>query len=305
MKPIISFGEVLWDILPDGIFLGGAPANVAVNLARLGLNAHVVSAVGDDLLGLEALERLATAGVITRFVVHHGALPTGTVKVRTDRFGQPRYTIRESVAWDHIHIKERLATVVETSGAVIYGSLGLRSAHNRASLEQILDIPGPLKIFDFNLRPPFDDLEVIYPFARKADVLKMNEEELATLADIRITGTEHMSASLMREAAGIVMELSGCTRMVVTAGDNGAFYWDGGNEAHASALRLAVDSPVGAGDAFLAAFVYYLLGDLGITDKTLAACCGLAGYVANHTGAMPAFSIDTLVDDYGFIRQTG
>jgi len=172
MPSVFSFGEVLWDCLPHGLFLGGAPLNVAAHLARLGVSSAVISSVGRDVLGDEALSRAAAYGVDTGFVARSEKLPTGSVGVTLDKEGNASYEIRRPVAWDEIPVSDELLKALENAQALVYGSLAQRSPVNMASLLQLMDVDWPMRVFDVNLRAPFYTVERVLVLASFADLLK-------------------------------------------------------------------------------------------------------------------------------------
>src|SRR6516162_4031721 len=174
----LTFGEFLWDCLPAGRHGGGAPFNVASQLAQLGRRVSLISAVGRDQSGDDLLQLAKSRGVNVSLVSRVAHLPTGTVSVTLDQQGNPSYEIFAPVAWDEITVTAEVLSQVKQGRALAFSSLGLRFPHNREQLGKLLAIPGPLKLFDANLRPPFAEPELVVSFARQSDILKFNEEEL-------------------------------------------------------------------------------------------------------------------------------
>jgi len=282
---IYCFGEVLWDCLPRGLFLGGAPCNVAYHLTRHGANATVVTAIGDDFLGWEILRRLAGWGVDSQFVAVDSTLPTGTVQVDISS-GGPVYTIVEGVAWDAIPVSSALLSATSTADAVVYGTLALRTKENRESADRLLDASAGWKVLDINLRPPFIDPDGIDFAIRRADIVKLNDDELLTL-----TGAsdphERSEAKIARLASAFGGEY-GIGRICVTCGARGAgLLWDGGWYWE-DARPVTVRDTVGAGDAFLAGLLTGLLrGDA--PGAALAKACRVGEFVAASDGATPDY----------------
>jgi fructokinase len=167
---ILCVGEVLWDALPAGLFLGGAPFNVAGHLHALGVRVGVVSRVGDDRLGTEALERLARSGIATDLVQIDPALETGFVSVTLDDDGIPAYDIVEPAAWDHIALQDGLLERAASAAAIVFGSLAQRHVVSRATIERLCEVDVP-KVFDVNLRPPYDDVAVVRHSLGHADIV--------------------------------------------------------------------------------------------------------------------------------------
>lgn len=282
---VVSFGAVLWDILPRGIFLGGAPLNVAAHLSKIGAEAYMVSAVGNDFLGDEALERMKMHQVNTDWVEQHADLPTGTVKVILDTKGNASYTIHEGVAWDRILLRKALLEFVQKVDAVVFGSLDARSNYNLKTLTHILNEKGPLKIFDVNLRPPHDDIDLTFTLIKKADIIKLNEEELEKISGeaIESSGCEKLIKKLV--------EKTGLRRICVTRAEKGAIYFNDGYTINGSAIATEVRDTVGAGDAFMAAFIQGVVnGDADRDPDFINRCCRLGAFVASKDGAIPDYN---------------
>ncbi|MBC2595108.1 carbohydrate kinase [Ruficoccus amylovorans] len=282
MEKIVCFGEVLWDCLPKGLFLGGAPFNAACHLRRLGCRPVMISAVGDDFLGEEALLRAQAQGLDTfAFTVKKG-LRTGVAKVVLDDSGCASYVFPEPCAWDRIELGEAARNELTTANAILFGSLAARSERNAEQLDSILSETHALRIFDVNLRPPHDDLETVLELAQKADVLKVNETELAVLS-----GRPFDSGDL-EGAIRAVVERTHVRKVCVTLGGEGAAYFDGRRLLRAEAPLVQVRDTVGAGDSFTAAFTAGLVrGDA--PQETLERACRLGAYVASCDGATPEY----------------
>ncbi len=282
MRSILCFGEALWDCLPEGRFIGGAPLNVAFHLNQLGSMAYPVTAVGRDELGQELVTQLKHWSVDTRFVARHAALPTGTVTVQLDANRNAHYTINEGVAWDDIPVTPELLTVATEVDAIIYGTLAQRTARNRHQLSLLLEkAPGAFKVCDVNLRPPYDTAERVWELIREADLIKLNDTEIVKLMDE--TSGHHTLEALAR----LMAEETGAKAVCVTAGAQGAgllyaleWYW-------ADAQPVRVVDTVGAGDAFLAALVESLLEPDAAPWECLHRACRLGEFVASQRGATP------------------
>jgi len=283
MSAIVCFGEVLWDILPHGRFLGGAPLNVAYHLSRLGRTPRLVSAVGSDALGAEALSFIERAGLETGGVARHAALETGSVEVRLDAQGQATYLIRRPVAWDEIGVLPSAGESV--SGAIVFGSLSLRGDANRRTLRAWLRATTGLRVCDLNLRPPFDAVAELDEFVRGCTLLKVNGDEARTLAsaELKNAGVEAHAAHLASAYA--------CENICVTLGAEGALWWREGKTYRASSPPVEVRDTIGAGDAFMAALLDGLLRGGRQPDCTalLARACALGAFVAGRDGAQPLY----------------
>ncbi len=291
-----AFGEILWDCLPSGRHVGGAPFNVASHLAQLGMSACLISAVGQDTLGDEILEVAHGKNVDTRFIsrVRIG-LPTGTVVARVDASGNATYELVQPVAWDEIRVPATALAAVEASHAFLFGSLAGRSPYNLEQLGRLLALKGPTKFFDVNLRPPFSEPSLIVELALRADVLKLNHSEVGQLAMFLRTGEATLNSPTTLEevaaACALLAQATATSRICVTMGASGAALWTEGRVLHATAPTVEVRDTVGAGDAFMAGLM------VGLThgadpQVVLNSACQLGAYVASHHGATPVFPLE-------------
>ena len=292
-----AFGEILWDCLPSGRHAGGAPFNVTAHLSQLGVPAALISSVGLDDLGDEILAVAGNKHVDTRFVGRaRTGLPTGTVIAVVDARGNATYQLTQPVAWDEVIVSpEALAAVAEAS-AFVFGSLATRSPHNSEGLERLLALRGPLKFFDVNLRPPFVEPARIIALAARADVVKLNDVELARLAAWVRTGKLEAETppgpEAVADAAAVLARATGITRICVTMGPDGAALWDRNTPfVHVPAPPVEVKDTVGAGDAFMAGLMIGLTRGVE-ARRTLTAACRLGAYVASHSGATPLLPPD-------------
>lgn len=285
----ICFGEILWDCLPQGNFLGGAPFNVAYHLKQLGAEPVVVSALGRDDFGREALARIRARGIATNHITEHADLPTGTVKVQLDARGNASYVFTDPAAWDRIGVGADLLENPRKVKAIVFGSLALRHEFNRASLGQLLAMRGPLKVFDVNLRPPYDDVPLVFSIACKTDVLKLNDAELARLTGVHLSSLTDDQA--VTRAARDLVEATGCRSICVTRGEHGALWWLNGTVHSAAAPRVKVRDTIGAGDAFTAGLVTGLVNweAQHNLQTLLARACRLGAFVASCDGAQPDY----------------
>ncbi len=288
-RPTVAcFGEILWDFLPRGAFPGGAPFNVAYHVGRLGLHAHLISAVGHDLLGDDLLRRLRHWGLDTDGVSRHLGLPTGHVRATLDAGGNAAYEIATEVAWDQIIPGEDSIRAVHGARALVFGTLAQRSPVNRAALNRLLAIlpPDALRVMDVNLRAPHDDLALVRTLARKCTLLKLNAGEAARLNDDQPGyGREEAHARQLAESCG-------CAIVCVTAGEHGAGILAGGQWHWTQARPMTVRDTVGAGDAFMAGLLSGLLLHGESAARALERACRLGEYVAAQDGATPAYTLD-------------
>jgi fructokinase len=277
---VLCVGEVLWDALPAGLFLGGAPFNAACHLRAAGVPVALVSRVGTDLLGEEALRRVARYGVGADLVQVDPVLPTGFVRVTIDDADNPAYEIIEPAAWDAIAATAELLRRASAARAIVFGTLAQRNAVTRGTIGRLLRTEA-LKVLDVNLRPPCDDRDVVRESLRRADVVRLNAEELRRLAawfDLR---------GSVREMAAALAEAFACRVVCVTRGRDGAAMWHDGRWSEHPGFEVEVRDTVGAGDAFLAVLLAGLLN--GTDDRALLQHANLIGaYVVTQLGAVPA-----------------
>lgn len=278
---VLCVGEVLWDALPAGLFLGGAPYNVACHLRAQGRRVAFASRVGDDRLGREARRRMRQRGLADDLVQTDDAHETGFVEVALDAAGTARYTIVEPVAWDALAPDAALTARAERAAALVYGTLAQRSAATRATLQALWTTPA-LKVYDVNLRPPFADPALVAASLAAADVVKLNDDEVATLSrwwDL---------PAALPDAAAALAQRFGCTTVCVTRGGAGAGLWHAGAWHEHPGYDVVVADTVGAGDAFLARLLGGLLDGMP-PAPLLAAANRLGAYVAARPGATPAY----------------
>jgi fructokinase len=276
---ILCVGEVLWDALPEGLFLGGAPFNVACHLRGAGLSATMVSRIGEDQLGEEVLRRAERYGVGVDLIQLDSSLPTGFVRVKVDPEGNPAYEIVEPAAWDAIETTSELLRRATDARAIVFGSLAQRHARSRATIARLWESPA-LMVFDVNLRPPYDDRAIVERSLRRADVVKLSEPEMERVAEwFGLRGSP-------REMVRSLAEQFSCRVVCLTRGSDGAALWHAGEWTEHPGFTVEVRDTVGAGDAFLAVLLAGLLA--GGADAALLQHANLIGaYVATQYGAVP------------------
>lgn len=278
-KVIVGIGELLWDMLPSGKAIGGAPANFAYHAGRLGEEGWVVSAVGDDALGHEILDVLDEKRLHS--LVAMSEKPTGTVQVSLDDAGVPTYTIVEDVAWDHIPFTPKMQDLASRADAVCFGSLVQRNSSRASVLKFLEAVPASaLKVFDINLRQHFYTPEILRKSLEIADVLKINDEEIVTLSEMFGLGSDP------REACRKLIGQYSLRFVLLTKGARGSEVISPDEVIPQGVGKVDVVDTVGAGDAFTAAFtVAYLRGDSLADAQKLAG--EVTAYVCSHKGAMP------------------
>lgn len=286
-KNIVCFGEVLWDLLPSGKIAGGAPMNVAVHANQLGLNAEMISAVGNDELGKGILSFLLSRGLSVENI-QKNEHKTGFVEVTLDEKGSPSYKIIEPVAWDFIRLTELAKSTVQAADALVFGSLSLRNEISKKTLLQ-LQTDAKLKILDINLRKPFFTSELTDELLRVADIVKVNDDELEMICNwYGQTGYETQNASFLKER----YQLKG---IIVTRGANGAFFIDENNVVFEhQGFKVSVNDTIGSGDSFLAAFITkWLNGEM--PAEALKYACAVGAFVATQKGATPLISEEDIL----------
>ena len=283
-KPlVIGMGEALWDVLPEGRKIGGAPANFAFHAGQAGMDARVVSAVGRDALGDETLLTLQQKGLNTDAVARVD-FPTGVVQVTLSEGGIPQYDICEGVAWDNIPFTPALDELARNAQAVCWGSLAQRSEVSRNCIYRFLDAmpseQGRLKVFDINLRQHFYSIDVIEASCQRANVLKINEEELVIVSELLRRGTPQVERQCR-----LLMERFSLDMLVLTCGSNGSYIFTPVETSFRVTPLVQVADTVGAGDSFTATLVADLLkgAPVGVAHEHAVQ---LAAYVCTQQGAM-------------------
>lgn len=282
MKPyIVGLGEVLWDVLPEGKQLGGAPANFAYHVSQFGHDALAISAVGNDALGDETLEALNARHL--QHLMPRVDYPTGTVQVTLDDDGIPTYVIREGVAWDNIPFTAELEDVAQNTRAVCFGSLAQRSPVSRATIQAFLNAmpKDSLKIFDINLRQNFYNKEIIREALTACNILKINDEELVLIGRL----FEHPGLDIENKC-WLLLGKYNLNMLVLTCGVNGSYVFTPGSVSFQETPTVEVADTVGAGDSFTGTFVSGLLAGKSI-EETHRLAVGVSAYVCTCKGAMP------------------
>ena len=292
---VVGMGEALWDVLPEGKKLGGAPANFAYHISQFGLNSRVVSAVGDDKLGKEILENFREKKLFG--IVETVPYPTGTVQVELDAEGVPCYDIKEGVAWDNIPFTPGLEDLARHTRAVCFGSLAQRSVVSRETINRFLDAMPEgndvLKIFDINLRQGFYTKEILCNSFRKCNILKINDEELVTVS--RMFGYPGIDlqdkcwillAKYLQDKCWILLAKYNLKMLILTCGVNGSYVFTPGSVSFVETPKVVVADTVGAGDSFTATFVASILKGKSVREAHELAV-KVSAYVCTQNGAMP------------------
>ena len=280
---IVGLGELLWDVLPKGKELGGAPANFAYMTSLLGDHGIVASRVGSDALGRTAGRRLERIGLRSKFLQIDTQHPTGTAKVDVDPAGQPTFEIIENVAWDFFEWTAEWQKLASTADAVCFGSLAQRSPQSRTTIRSFLQevSRGTTRIFDVNLRQNFYSAEILSDSLKLTDIVKFNQDELP-IAVKALGGTftdEERSAKWIRDTFGLRL-------VCITRGSKGSLLVGPSEINQHNGVRVVVADTVGSGDAFTAALIYHYLRRASLATMNEAAN-RMGAWVASQTGATP------------------
>ncbi|MFR9651115.1 MAG: carbohydrate kinase [Rikenellaceae bacterium] len=280
---IVGLGEALWDVLPEGKKIGGAPANFAYHVSQFGFNSKVVSAVGSDKLGEELLTRFDEKGL--KYNIEKVPYSTGTVGVELDPNGVPMYEIKEGVAWDNIPFTEELEQLAKSTRVVCFGSLAQRSVVTRNTIHNFLDAmpndEGCYKIFDINLRQGFYTRSTIIDSMNRCNILKINDEELVAIS--RMFG--YRGTDLQQKCWNLLSSYK-LDMLILTCGVNGSYLFTDGNVSFVATPKVEVADTVGAGDSFTATFISSILRGESVRDSHVKAV-RVSAFVCTQHGAMP------------------
>lgn len=277
---VVGIGEILWDFLPGGKKLGGAPANFVFYAQILGAEAFIVSRVGKDELGKEIIHEIHSRGLRSSHITVDDFYLTGTVTVSLDEKGTPKFIILENVAWDYIEMTPEIRKLGAMADAVCFGSLAQRSNVSRKTIRDFLKITKEncLRVFDVNLRQPFFNKEILTYLLCATDILKLNEEELLILAEmLSLKGGE-------RDILQRLIDLFSLNLIALTKGEKGSRLFSRERDSFHPGFRVDAVDTVGAGDAFTAALVMGLLQGKPL-DRINEFANRLASFVCSQRGA--------------------
>ncbi len=278
---IVGLGEALWDCLPEGRKIGGAPANFAYHSSQFGNEAWAVSAVGNDALGEETVAVLKEKGL--NLIMPKVDFPTGTVEVTLDEQGVATYDIREGSAWDNVPFTPEMEALAKRCDAVCFGSLAQRSEVTRETIYRFLNaVPSDcLRIFDINLRQHFYSKEIIQESLRRCNILKINDEELVLIG--RMFGYPGLD---IENKCWLIMGKYNLDMLVLTCGVNGSYVFSKGAMSFLETPKVEVADTVGAGDSFTGSFVASILGGMTIPEAHRVGVT-VSAFVCTQNGAMP------------------
>lgn len=284
---ICCFGETLWDIFPDKKVIGGAPLNVALRLHSLGANVRMISSIGRDKDGENLIQYLKESNVDTRGIQINDVFPTGNVQVHLDKHNTASYTISEPVAWDNIISSEQYEEIISKADAFIFGSLACRNQRTKNTLLGYLE-KASFKVFDANMRAPYYHMNTIMEFMYKADLIKLNEEELDEILSFLEVTIQGMEAQIK-----YLSEYTNTAHICITLGAKGAVLYTNSDFYQNKGYKVRVQDTVGAGDSFLASLIYKLMTHVD-PQTALDDSCAMGSLVASKPGATARVSHDEI-----------
>ncbi len=280
---IVGLGEALWDVLPEGKKLGGAPANFAYHAGQFvgQENTLAVSALGEDKLAEETIASLEEHGL--NYLMPRVPYPTGTVQVTLDEQGIPSYNIKENVAWDNIPFNDEIEEVARNCKAVCFGSLAQRNVVSRDTIQRFLDLTPDdcMKIFDINLRQQFYTKEIIQNSMHRCNILKINDEELVLIG--RMFGYPGLD---IENKCWLILGKYNLDMLVLTCGTNGSYVFTPGHVSFQETPKVEVADTVGAGDSFTGSFCAAILSGKSVAEAHKLAV-NVSAFVCTQNGAMP------------------
>lgn len=282
-KKIVCYGEILWDILPNGLNPAGATLNVAYHLKKMGIQSYIISRVGHDILGEELLKILKKWGIDYTFCIVDNNFPTGKVIAKIDTLLQEvSYEIIEPVAWDFIVVEKEHSKIIKNTDGLVFQSLSARNEISRKTLYTLLEYSS-YKIFDVNLRPPFYSEHIIKELLEKSDLVKMSISELSEIISWLKSGT--LSEE---EAVCFLKECFNLKEILITKGNHGASYYGIDDLCEKYVIPINIKNTIGSGDAFFAGFLAKKInGDS--SEEAMDQAITLGALVASKEGSCPNY----------------
>ncbi|MGZ3821293.1 MAG: carbohydrate kinase family protein [Mucilaginibacter sp.] len=286
--PALCYGEVLWDVLPDGPQPGGAPLNVAYHLNKMGVSTSIISKIGNDSNGERLLGLMDTWGINLQFLQVDSIYPTSEVLAKMNG-NEVSYEIVFPVAWDFIAKNNKIQSVINPSTYFVYGSLASRNETSRETLFKLLDTDA-IKVFDINLRPPYMSQDLLKILLEKADIAKLNQSELE-LVQIIFSGPLGNEASQVK----FIQDRFNVPEVIITKGEFGASYYKNKKGYHLWGSEVEVVDTIGSGDSFLAAFIanHHLKSPPEIILKNAIA---MGAFIATKKGGCPEYHLSEYVN---------
>ncbi|MES2805269.1 MULTISPECIES: carbohydrate kinase [unclassified Flavobacterium] len=280
---IVCFGEVLFDVFPTHRKIGGAPLNVALRLASLGVNTHIISRIGKDAIGQELVDYVRANGVDTTSIQVDEIFHTGEVIVKLNEKGSASYTINYPVAWDKIVCIPEDEIMVKKADALVFGSLVCRDSVSQSSLLEIINY-AKYAVFDVNLRAPFYTKEILINLMMQSDFIKFNDDELYEISAFMNSPYHSLEQNIL-----FIAEQTNTKHICVTKGSHGAVLYYNGKMYYNSGYKIDVVDTVGSGDSFLAGLISKLLNNVN-PQEAIDFACALGAIVAKNEGANPKIS---------------
>lgn len=280
---LVGLGELIWDLIPAGRSLGGAPSNFAYHSRLLGNRAVIASRVGDDKLGCDASGVLSRVGVEANYLQVDLEHPTGTVGVEIDGHGEPHFTVNLDSAWDYLALSSQWGELAREAHVICFGTLGQRNPCARETIQSFLRLSRPtaLRIFDVNLRHWFFTAELLVSSLEIANIVKFSSDELLTTAKLL-----SIDGSGEYEICRGLINLYGLDLVVVTRSERGSLLFTSRDVVEHTGYHVEVADTIGCGDAFTAALAHCLVNGLSLGEASETAN-RMGAWVATQAGATP------------------
>jgi len=285
-EKIMCVGEILWDALPEGIFLGGAPFNVACHLKMLNENVVMLSKVGNDVLGEQAVKRVVEKKLTKDFIQLDKKHQTGIVDVSLDSRGNAKYEIVKPVAWDFINSNNQVIREAESCDIIVFGTLAQRSSGTQKTINELLKL-NKINIYDVNLRPPFVDKTIIKNSLNAANIIKLNDDEFVKMAE-----WFNFNTNLKKGIRQFANKFK-CEAVCVTKGSKGAVLYRNNKITEHDGFKVQIKDTVGSGDAFLAAFIHGIIQN-NKNEDILKFANSVGAFVATQNGATPELDFNKI-----------
>lgn len=286
--PVVCFGESLWDFLPERKLPGGAPANVAYHLQKLGKNPAVISRIGNDELGNELIKEFRSKSIETDFFQVDNKYETGKVFATVKENHEVEYEIVQPVAWDFIECNKKDEEIISNAEYFVFGSLVSRNKNSRNSLLRCLEF-AKIKVFDINLRPPHFSKENLAQLLEETDILKLN------LSELQLVSSWYDNLKSNEEMIKLLADKFNLQTIIVTKGGDGAMLYINEKYFYHPGYSVKVADTIGSGDSFLAAIISKLM-DKASPEEALDFASALGAFVASRPGACPDYQIIDVID---------